>query len=488
MNLTAPIALIMLITFLAILALSRFVALAGLVPDDTIALWANAVAAAEGAMPIGRIVAAYPTLPFLATTLLELFAPRGTLTPVLLAAGVLALLSGAWLVSFRRAGLPVIAAVAASLLITFHPALLRAAIAGPADMIFAAFLFILGGALFSLRARSSAPEVMAVALALLGLSFSHPMGAALACAIVPLLIFAVRPEMLASSALNLVLALIFPTVFCVGAFTYVSWVFPGNGWSFLVSPAEGVAAWSAGFSQLFGRGVTGFIGLDAGILLAVALLITAPLVPAAFAWVYRRRPLAAPMLVFAVMMIFAASITITTGVFGDPAALAVGPPILAAVVIARVPIVRERLPIVFPLLVIGWLGGIAGLAMVDLRGSTNVRIALDGGGVDRERSDAINLGIATVGYNEILVDTFNAPAVVLGRGRAWGLLSPSDETFALVVLFAKIDAPFIAVPNPQTGNGAQDRLNRAFPQLYRNGTPGYRLIYDNSNWRLFARN
>ncbi len=488
MNLTAPIALIMLITFLAILALSRFVALAGLVPDDTIALWANAVAAAEGAMPIGRIVAAYPTLPFLATTLLEFFAPRGTLTPVLLAAGVLALLSGAWLVSFRRAGLPVIAAVAASLLITFHPALLRAAIAGPADMIFAAFLFILGGALFSLRARSSAPEVMAVALALLGLSFSHPMGAALACGIVPLLIFAVRPEMLASSALNLVIALIFPTVFCVGAFAYVSWVFPGNGWSFLVSPAEGVAAWSAGFSQFFGLGVTGFIGLDAGILLAVALLITAPLVPTAFAWVYRRRPLAAPMLVFAVMMIFAASITITTGVFGDPAALAVGPPILAAVVIARVPIVRERLAVVFPLLVIGWLGGIAGLAMVDLRGSTNVRIALDGGGVDRERFDAINLGIATVGYNEILVDTFNAPAVVLGRGRAWGLLSPSDETFALVVLFAKIDAPFIAVPNPQTGNGAQDRLNRAFPQLYRNGTPGYRLIYDNSNWRLFARN
>ena len=117
----------------------------------------------------------------------------------------------------------------------------------------------------------------------------------------------------------------------------------------------------------------------------------------------------------------------------------------------------------------------------------NVRVALDGRGVDRERLDALNLGSATIGRDGVLVDTFNAPAVVLGRGRARGLLSPSDEAFTLGVLFSRIDTPFVAVPDPQIGIGAQDRLNKAFPLLYRRGAPGYRLVYQNATWRLFAR-
>ncbi len=77
---------------------------------------------------------------------------------------------------------------------------------------------------------------------------------------------------------------------------------------------------------------------------------------------------------------------------------------------------------------------------------------------------------------------------MLGRGRASGLLPPSDEAFALSLLFSRIDAPFVAVPDPQTGNGSQDLLNKAFPLLFRQGAPGYRLIYENANWRLFKRN
>jgi hypothetical protein len=43
------------------------------------------------------------------------------------------------------------------------------------------------------------------------------------------------------------------------------------------------------------------------------------------------------------------------------------------------------------------------------------------------------------------------------------------------------------VSDPQIGIGAQDRLNKAFPQLYRRGATGYRLIFENAGWRLFAR-
>jgi hypothetical protein len=479
---------VMLIAFTAVFAVSKSATNAGLVPDDAVTLWASAIAAGDGQMPIGRIVAAYPTIPFLATTLLEFVTPAGTPTPVLLTAGVLALLAGGLFVSFRRMGLPPIGGSLMVFLIVLHPAVLRAAIAGPAEMLFAVFLFLLGGALFDLRARSAAPEVTAVALSLLGLAFSHPMGAAIACAAVPLFVFSVRPELLSSWVLNLVLTLVFPTAFCVAAFSYMSWVFPGSGWSFLVAPTEGVANWAAGFSDLFGGGWTGSLALDAGVAVVVALLLAAPIVPVAIVWVWRRRPLVAPALVIIAMTSIAASVAVLTGLFGDPAPVAVMPPILAAIIILHVPPVRERLALVLPLLILGWFGGLAGLAIVDPRGAMNVRVAIKGRGVDMERVAAINLGNATVGRDGILVDTFNAPAIVLGRGRARGLLSPSDEAFTLGVLFARIDTPFIAVPDPQVGIGAQDRLNKAFPLLYRRGAAGYRLIYDNANWRLFARN
>jgi membrane protein XagC len=478
---------VMFIPFAAVFTVSMSATTAGLVPDDAVTLWASAITAGDGQMPIGRILAAYPTIPFLATALLESVAPAGTPTPVLLTASILALLAVAIFASFRRMDMPLIGGPLIVLLIVLHPAVLRAAIAGPAEMIFTVFLFLLGSALFALRARSAVPEVMAVALSLLGLAFSHPMGAAIAFAAIPLFVFSIRPELMSSWIFNLVLTLVFPTVFCVAAFSYMSWVFPGSGWSFLIAPAEGVANWAVGFSDLFGRGLTGSLSLDAGIAVICALLLGAPVVPVALIWVRKRRPLMVPAVVIIAMTATAASIAILTGFFGDPAPVAVMPPILAVIIIIHVPLMRERLHVVLPLLVFGWIGGIAGLVIVDPRGAMNVQAALKGRNADVERLAAISFGNATVGRDGILVDTLNAPAVVLGRGRARGLLSPTDEAFTLGVLFSRLDTPFVAVPDPQVGIGAQDRLNKAFPLLYRYGATGYQLIYDLASWRLFAR-
>jgi hypothetical protein len=157
-------AAVMLVVFATVFAVSRSATTAGLVPDDAVTLWASAITAGDGQMSIGRMVAAYPTIPFLATTLLELVTPVRTPTPVLLTGAVLALFAGALFVSFRRMGMPLIGGPLMAFLIVLHPALLRAAIAGPAEMIFAVFLFLFSSALFDLRSRSGAPEVMAVAL------------------------------------------------------------------------------------------------------------------------------------------------------------------------------------------------------------------------------------------------------------------------------------------------------------------------------------
>jgi hypothetical protein len=51
--------------------------------------------------------------------------------------------------------------------------------------------------------------------------------------------------------------------------------------------------------------------------------------------------------------------------------------------------------------------------------------------------------------------------------------------------FAKLDTSFGAVPDPQSTTSA--RLSKMFPALYRHGTTGYRVVYQNATWRLFAQ-
>jgi hypothetical protein len=472
--------------FVLALMLVALAVRSGFVPDDSMRLWAGATSAGDGEISIGRIVAAYPTLPFVATALVALLSFDGTPAPALLAAGVLALIAVLWFESFRAAGFSLVTAAIITLILAFHPALLRAIVGGPADLCLVLFLYLFAGALYDLRVRGTASEVMAVGLALVGLAFSHPVGAAIAFASVPFLIFAVQPTLAASSALNVVVALVFPAVFAVGAFYYLAWVFPGAGWSFFAAPAESLAAWRAGVAAVIGDAPPGLLALDASFAMAIALALGAPLVIVALGLAFRRRPLVAPALAFAATLITAAAVAVASGMAGEPSVIAVGAPVLTAIVVARVPFVRERLTLFLPLLAAGWLGGAAGIVIVDPLTVTRVSALLQGDG-DRERLDALAVGGAMVGHDGILADTDNSPAVVLGRGRAHGLLEPASEPFALALLFSRLDTPFVAVPDPHSNAGANDRIDKAFPTLYRRGAPGYHVIYQNTTWRLFAK-
>src|ERR1700734_469408 len=123
--------------FASILTLAAVAVGKGLIADDALRLWAGASAAADGQVPIGRIVAGYPTLPFLATTLVAWLTPANAPAPALVAAGVFSLIAAFCFLSFRTLGLSKTASVAVTVLLAFHPAMLRAVVAGPSDMFLA---------------------------------------------------------------------------------------------------------------------------------------------------------------------------------------------------------------------------------------------------------------------------------------------------------------------------------------------------------------
>jgi hypothetical protein len=457
----------------------------GIVADDTLRLWAGASTAADGQVPIGKIVAAYPTLPFLTTTLVAWLSPVGTPAPAVIAAVLYSVVCAFCLMSFLKVGMPPLVAGVATILIAVHPALLRAVIAGPAEMFLALLLMMFCSALYDLRARTGTSEVMAVGLTLMGLAFAHPLGAAVAFSATPFLALAVQPLVVASSALIVVAVLVFPTVFMLLSFAYVSWVFPGDGWSFFASPTQSLSLWSVAVARMFGDGITRVAALDASLAMGAALAFGAPIAVMMLVLAWRRRPLVVPAAVFIATLIAATAICVASGWFGDPTAIAVAAPMLAAVVVIRVPLVRERMIVTLAFLLLGWVGGFVGLALVDPLTVNRLHASLDPSAA--ERLDTIAAGGASVDYEGVLADTDNAPALVLGRGQARGLLGPSSEPFALALLLTRIDTPLIAVPDPRTPAGFNDRLNRSFPALFRDGAAGYRLIYQNNTWRLFAK-
>jgi hypothetical protein len=262
----------------------------------------------------------------------------------------------------------------------------------------------------------------------------------------------------------------------------VAWIFPGDGWSFFAAPAQSLSMWTAAVARLFGGYLSGVPMLEASAAMAVALAVGAPLAVVMLTLVRRRRPLVAPAAVFVASAILATAVSVLSGFFGNPAALVVAAPVLSAGMMTRVPAARERLVLVLCLLVIGWLGGFLSLALVDPLTINALQSASAS-----ERLDALAAGGAARGHDGVLTDVNNAPAFVLGRGNASGILSPQSEAFVLAQLFGRVDSPFVAVPDPQSTTGANDRLDTVFPTLFRDGLPGYRLIYQNNTWRLFGR-
>jgi hypothetical protein len=202
--------------------------------------------------------------------------------------------------------------------------------------------------------------------------------------------------------------------------------------------------------------------------------------------VRRRQPLVVPPLVFVAAALAATAISVLSGLFGDPTAIIVAAPVLAAAIVVRVPEAAERRALAVGLLAIGWLGGLVSLTLADPLTMNRLAGSFTSAG-GSERGDALAAGGAASGRDGVLADVDNAPAFVLGRSSARGILGPQSEAFALSLLFARIDVPFVAVPDPHSRTGANDRLDAAFPALFRAGLPGYRLIYQNNTWRLFGR-
>jgi hypothetical protein len=50
-----------------------------------------------------------------------------------------------------------------------------------------------------------------------------------------------------------------------------------------------------------------------------------------------------------------------------------------------------------------------------------------------------------------------------------------------------LDTQFVAVRYADIGRRDGDAVHEIFPYLYKNGMPGYALVYDKSGWRVYQK-
>ncbi len=285
----------------------------------------------------------------------------------------------------------------------------------------------------------------------------------------------------------------FRPCFAVGAFAYVSWVFPGSGWSFFAAPAESLSAWSAGVARVFGDGFTGSLTLDA----ALAILHRA----CARRTARRRRARNA----------FAAAAAGRAGRWcsprswsrrrrspSRPASSAIRPPLWSRRRCcrgrrhARAGRARAALAVRSRCSLLGWFGGAAGIGIVDprdrdatprhgRRASRRPRAARCARRSAAPRSDAMACWSTP---------TMRPPSCSAAAARtACSTRRASRSRWRM--LFGRLATPFVAVPDPQSITGASDRLNKTFPPLYRHGAPGYRARIPKHDlalvWRISNR-
>lgn len=455
-------------------------AAAGWLEPSHLRFWAT-VLMARGVpgFALDELVLAYPHL-WLLTALVaavggEALAAIGL---ALLAAASVGIATALWYKLLLRHGWPVGWAVLLTGLCLAHPFALWIVTRGGMDSVALLGVSLLLVVLARLTRGFEPRHVVLLALVLgVGLLLD-PRWVFLALVVVLFLPFLLDRRWLDEAAPGLLIVALVPMLGALIFLSTVGWVFAGRPLAFLV---EGAAAHAppATFEDAPGAVPT------APLWLLAATVAGAPLLGVVL-WRSRGRRRALMILAscLPVVGLVAASGLGTAWHALDflYVALAMG---VLGIAQAR----RSAAPLVVVGLVLaGHLGGWLALADADSERIANWRAALwhatpadDLFAAERALAGFLSAGPAT-----LLDDRAGFP-VVFALGAGQQLVLPPSPAFNGQLLRPLPTIEQIAVPAPAAALAAGDRIARRYPELWTAGLPGYRLVYDDANWRVWRR-
>ena len=420
---------IALVAFAALLALHDRLHLHGFVAASVVRDWGEVVLYGDGKGSFREFTTTYPPIAFALNVLagVPIRALCSLPPPVVTASLLAALLAATWASALREAGYGQWWSVVLTALVCLNPLFLYLASAGVGAMLLLIAVYWLATAYWSSRVNGRVTDFMNLAFALAFIAFVHPLGALVCVLVLPFLAFALPPALIARSALNSMLVLLFPLLFALASFAYGSALFQDSTFAFLRSFFAHFAALGTDRDSVQSSAVVGLAA--ATMALTVAVMRQWP--------ASRRRR-------------------------GVVAALVVVSATLGAVVPSW------------------WHTGEPALWREAAMGTPVV--------VD-ENAGAAALGHFLAARTDILIDASAHPEVLAALGRARGLVVPTDDAFMPMTVTHQLSSRFVAVADPdRRAMRDGDLINQMFPKLYAQGMRGYRLTYDANGWRVYERN
>lgn len=326
--------------------------------------------------------------------------------------------------------------------------------------------------------------MIALGVSLACLALADAAGAYLVLAAVPFIALMLPARMVATSASGSLLVVMFPLMFASMALFYANWVFGGSPLAFAAgvdAAIHGSAAHVGDSSWLMGPG--GSMGM--AVLVGAALILAnAALLPVGilFGDGGARRVL----LLLTGIVLTALMLTSATWFLGDPGRLlAYMAPVsvLAAAVTGRNRLRGGLMPL---LAAAGLLTGWSAQAQVGDVDTAGWRQAVLGAGqVAGDAQAELALGRFLRDLDDVAIDGLTAGAVVPGRGRAAGLVLPSNDRLKADLIVRQLRTTYVALRDPVSAAGTRDRIAQALPDLWHDAGTGAVLIYDRGDWRVW---
>ncbi|MBB4303177.1 hypothetical protein GGD81_002220 [Rhodobium orientis] len=463
-----------------VLALALFLRAHGYTAAGELDLWGRTLLVNAGVMPFEVAATAFPPLPQIAAVGANWLVPDlGPPVLSIVVAMLAAWLVTSWFVMLRNAKFGIVVSLAATTLLAFNPLFLRAASEGSGFVLLNLGIWLLALGLFNLRQFYRVNDMMLVSVALVVLSFSHPFGAVVAVVSIPFLALSVPPDLLEKSPSGVYLVLLFPLVFAILSFIFVNWILTGDALHFLARSETSTAFMSDRNGVVFPSNM-----LIVAAVAATGFFGVAPIAIFMGVRTWTLRPL---LLAIGGLFATLVSAIVYAALLGvvPPLALAIGPAVvIAAACAVHWPRSHDGQRAIILWLAVGLFGGTAiliGDTSLQTRQWRSAAFGRETAPIDQEQ---VLLAGILAGRKGVLLDAQAAPALIAMRGSADGLLSPDAFPFRMSALRREMNWPIVVVRSKMSPHGS-DRVGRAFPELFDDGAPGYRKIFDGSTWRAY---
>lgn len=309
-------------------------------------------------------------------------------------------------------------------------------------------------------------------------------------ALLPLLVVIAPFRTIMLSPLSLYLIVGIPFVFAVGTWAYLNWIFEGNFLYFITNPDSAFMGgmlhiqdfpWLQDYGGEFIRPLLAATGY-----MLIAYPVSLYLLLDTMGNSYRFRGSVVLLLHPLLAIAIATSQYYLTNPFEILSLISAG-------VMAELTFIKMRSKREFVWLVIFLIASSAGGWWLFAQ-ARNPQMqpwvqALQGDLHKKPLADAdLALGLWLKMHRQpTMIDERSAFRVIAARGDAKHLDLPFSNNFKSHVRERIPDVAQIAVPDPDTLRGRRDVLNIHYPNLYKHGFPGFRMVYDHLGWRVYRK-